>query len=78
MQKKDWTDEWDQTNQIPKLIRVAITTQNPSQPFDRGEQYVRIVAPACAAVQAPWQAAPPGGGQRPPGLGGGNNTKVGK
>jgi prepilin-type N-terminal cleavage/methylation domain-containing protein len=77
LQKKDWTDQWNETNQIPKLIRVAIITQNPGQPFDRGEQYVRIVAPACAAVQVPWQAGPPGGGQRPPGLvPPGGNTKV--
>ena len=68
-QKKDWTDEWTQTNQVPPLIRVSITTENPNRSFDRGEEYTRIVSPAAMAVQPAWQsanpAAPPPGGLPP-------------
>ena len=62
--KNDWKDEWTETNQLPKLIRIAITTENPKNPFAPGEEYTRIISPAAVAVQAAWQ----GGGQgRPPG-----------
>lgn len=64
--KKDWTDEWLLTNQVPRLIRVAITTDNPQNPFDRGEEHIQIVSPAAAAVQAGWQALPPIAPNQPP------------
>lgn len=64
LRKGDWKDEWTETNQLPKLIRIAITTQNPKDPFAQGEEYTRIISPAAVAVQAAWQG---GGGGRPPG-----------
>ena len=72
MQKKDWTDAWDQTNQMPKLVRFTLKTQSPNQSFgSEGEEFVRIVSPACMAVQPGWQSsAPPGvppGAPVPPG-----------
>jgi type II secretion system protein J len=75
VQKDDWTDEWTQTNQMPKLIRVTLTTENPNQPFDRGQEYTRIVAPAAVAVQPGWQARAPG--QVPGGPPPGNNPPPG-
>jgi len=67
LRKQDWIDEWDQTNQVPKLVRIVLTKQDPRRSFDRGEEHVLVVAPASAAVQAAWQgrgpAQPPG---RPP------------
>jgi prepilin-type N-terminal cleavage/methylation domain-containing protein len=66
--KKDWTDEWLLTNQVPKLIRVEITTENPRNPFDRGEEHVQIISPAAAAVQAAWQASAPGQAPAQPNL----------
>jgi prepilin-type N-terminal cleavage/methylation domain-containing protein len=73
-QQKDWVDEWIQTNQAPRLVRVVITTDNPKQPFDRGEEYIRIVSPAATIVSAGLQSgnppgAPPGGlpPRNPPG-----------
>lgn len=65
-QKNDWTDEWLQTNQMPKLIRVAITTENPKHPFDRGDEYTRIISPASVAVQPGWQAQGGGAPGAPP------------
>lgn len=74
LQKKDWTDEWLQTNQVPKLVRIVITKENPNGSFGGGEEYVQIIAPACAAVQGasqgrggvPPQPAPAPGLQLPP------------
>jgi prepilin-type N-terminal cleavage/methylation domain-containing protein len=56
MQKMDWTDEWLWTNQIPKLVQIVISTGNPKNPFGTGEEHVRVVSPAAAAVQPGWQA----------------------
>jgi prepilin-type N-terminal cleavage/methylation domain-containing protein len=56
LQKNDWTDEWLLTNQTPKLIRISITTQDPKNPFAKGEEYIRVISPAAAAVQPGWQA----------------------
>lgn len=61
--KADWADEWLSTNQIPRLIRISIVTENPKRPYDRGEEYTRIISPAAVAVQPGWQ----GGGGGPPG-----------
>lgn len=55
-QKQDWTDEWLQTNQLPKLISVVVTTDNPKSTHDRGESYMRIISPASVAVQPGWQS----------------------
>jgi hypothetical protein len=60
LKKQDWTDEWTETNQMPKLIRIALTTENPKRPHDQGEEYTQIIAPASAAVQAAWQGRPAG------------------
>jgi prepilin-type N-terminal cleavage/methylation domain-containing protein len=64
LQKRDWTDEWRQTNQVPKLIRIAITMEGQQNSYDRGEEYFQVIAPAAAAVQAAWQGRAPG---QPPG-----------
>jgi len=69
MQKEDWVDEWDQTNQVPRLIRVAISTENPRSSFDRGEEHELLIAPICNAVESAWQGRAPGQqGGRQPGL----------
>jgi general secretion pathway protein J len=68
-QKQDWIDEWNQTNQVPKLIRIVLTQEDPRSSIGHGEEHVLMIAPASAAVQAAWQGrgpAQPGGGR--PGL----------
>lgn len=65
--KGDWTDEWLSTNQIPRLIRVAVVTENPKRPNDRNEEYIRIISPAAVAVQPAWQGGGGAPGQPPPG-----------
>lgn len=71
MRRNDWTDEWTETNQTPKLIRFSLTTGNPARPFDRGEEYVRIISPAAVAVQPAWQGGSGAGAPPPGGAGGG-------
>jgi len=63
--KSDWKDEWTETNQLPKLIRIAITTENLKDPFAAGDEYTRIISPASVAVQPAWQGGRAGG--QPPG-----------
>jgi len=74
--KNDWKDEWTETNQLPKLIRVAITTENLKDAFAPGEEYTRIISPASIAVQGAWQARGPVGGPSG-GVGGGVGAGAG-
>ncbi|MFN3410195.1 MAG: prepilin-type N-terminal cleavage/methylation domain-containing protein [Limisphaerales bacterium] len=69
--KRDWVDEWAQTNQMPRIIRVSIITANPRSPGQEAEEFTRIVAPATVAVQPFWQGvggAPGTGRPGAPGL----------
>jgi hypothetical protein len=66
LRKQDWVDEWTETNQIPKLIRVSLITDNPRSANDRGEEFARIVGPATVAVQAVWQGGGGAPGAPPP------------
>jgi prepilin-type N-terminal cleavage/methylation domain-containing protein len=68
--KSDWADEWLATNQIPRLIRISIVTENPKRPYDRGEEYIRLISPAAVAVQPGWQGGGGAPGQPPGGPGG--------
>jgi hypothetical protein len=67
----DWTDDWKQTNQIPKLVLVSLkTAPNPSAP-GADEEISRIINIPAMAVQPVWQSprvlgqpgSPPPGGQ---------------
>ena len=72
-QKQDWKDEWEQTNSLPKKIRIVITTENPKNSFERGDEYTRIISPASMGVQPGWQGVGAGvgagGPAQPPGTG---------
>jgi hypothetical protein len=64
----DWLDEWDQTNQLPQMVKFTIQLGNgnpDSPPFD---EITRIVALPSVAVQPNWQA---------PGVAGGINGPLG-
>lgn len=66
--KKDWSDrDWEETgtNQIPKKIRIAITTQNLKNSFQGGDEYTLIIKPASVGVQPAWQGGGGGGGGAP-------------
>ena len=66
----DWVEEWTQTNQLPKLVRISLglgqTGRYSSKPQ---EEITRVVALPAVAVQPAWQMAGPGavaGGQFSP------------
>lgn len=63
----DWVEDWGQTNQLPKMIRVTMAMVPPSQrpgfPMPT-EVTSRIIALSSVAVPINWQKPNP---QRPPG-----------
>jgi prepilin-type N-terminal cleavage/methylation domain-containing protein len=66
----DWTDEWTQTNQIPKLVRVTLRLADNAQ-STKSQEVTRIISLPAIAVQPGWQM-PMGGpaprqGLNPPG-----------
>jgi len=65
-QLRDWVDDWDQTNQLPKLVKVALRFGTSSGMRTRDE-VTRIVALPSIAVPAVWQVPTPQG--RVPGSG---------
>lgn len=58
----DWTDEWTQTNQIPKLVMVTLKLSDSPYSKQVSEEITRIVSIPAIAVQPGWQMpmAPPG------------------
>ena len=65
----DWVDEWTQTNQLPKLVRISLglgqTGRYSSKPMD---EVTRTVALPAVAVQPAWQMAGPGAAPGQPGM----------
>ena len=69
--KNEWVDEWIQTNQIPKMIKITLgfVVKKPNQSYgatERRQEISRIVALPAMMVPVNYQR---GGGQ-PPGVGG--------
>jgi hypothetical protein len=60
----DWTDEWTQTNQLPKLVRVTLKLADNLQ-SSKAQEVTRIISLPAVAVQPGWQMPmlPPGSGQ---------------
>jgi hypothetical protein len=53
----EWTDEWTETNQLPKLVKVTLQTGPKTfEPRPRRE-VVRIVALPSVTVQPNWQSS---------------------
>ena len=59
----DWVDEWNQTNQLPKMVKVQLRMAPPnrSDASARSEEIMRIVALPSVAVPVAWQRPAPGG-----------------
>ncbi len=74
--RSDWVEEWTQTNQIPKLVRVTLElADNPHSTAAR-EPIVRVISLPSVMVQPGWQrpmmpgqTGPGGGGVTGPGGG---------
>ena len=60
----DWIDEWVQTNQLPKMVKITLQLGNVNHPQGQPqEEMTRVVALPSIMVQASWQIP----GQAPPG-----------
>jgi len=55
MRLNDWTDEWTQTNQIPKLVMVTLKLSDSPYSTQVQEEVTRIVSIPAMAVQPGWQ-----------------------
>jgi len=64
----DWTSEWDNTNQLPKKVRVTLTLGDKFSDRPQ-ESMVGTVALPAQPVQGVWQMpnGPIGPGPQPPG-----------
>jgi type II secretion system protein J len=62
----DWVDEWKETNQIPKLIKVTLTLADNSRSFNQTEQITRLISVPSEMVVAAWQWGRGGGAQPQP------------
>jgi len=51
----DWTDEWTQTNQIPKLVMLTLKLSDSPVSTQIHEEVTRIVSIPAMAVQPGWQ-----------------------
>jgi type II secretion system protein J len=51
----DWTDEWTQTNQIPKLVMVTLKLSDSPFSTQVHEEITRIISIPAMAVQPGWQ-----------------------
>jgi type II secretion system protein J len=53
--KNDWIDEWTQTNQIPKLVRVTLQLADSAESQTEREPIVRVISLPSVMVQPGWQ-----------------------
>ncbi len=53
--KNDWIDEWTQTNQIPKLVRVTLQLADNAESHTVREPIVRVISLPSIMVPPAWQ-----------------------
>ena len=51
----DWVDEWKQTNQLPKLVKITLKLADNAKSMTPREPITRIVSLPSVIVQAMWQ-----------------------
>ncbi|MEY2465926.1 MAG: hypothetical protein QOD03_447 [Verrucomicrobiota bacterium] len=53
----EWTDEWTETNQLPKMVKITLQTGPKTFESRPRREVVRIVALPSVTVQPNWQSA---------------------
>jgi general secretion pathway protein J len=53
----DWTDEWKDTNALPRLVMVTLKIGNNPHSSHVNEEITKIISVASSAVQPGWQPA---------------------
>jgi len=61
----DWVDEWKQTNQLPKCVRLTLKLEENSR-GQAMEEITRIISLPAVAVARGWQGQGPAGPGQPP------------
>ncbi|MGC8990600.1 MAG: hypothetical protein ACP5MD_10785, partial [Verrucomicrobiia bacterium] len=61
----EWTREWKQTNQLPRVVRFALAFGRPDRPDKPSQLTVRTVSIPSSAVPVDSQTMPGRGGQPP-------------
>jgi type II secretion system protein J len=51
----EWIDEWTQTNQLPKLLKITLQVGGATRDAKPQDELTRIVSLPSVAVQAGWQ-----------------------
>ena len=70
-QRNEWVQEWNQTNQLPKIVKVAIGLGQAGKSGQPQDLVIKTVAIPATAVQPEWQSSGPGGAIGRPGPGAG-------
>jgi type II secretion system protein J len=71
----DWVDEWKQTNQLPKCVKLTLKIGEGTR--EQQEQITRIISLPAVAVQPGWQSPmQPGGLPNQPGIGNPNQPGI--
>jgi len=69
MRTSDWIDDWTQTNQLPRLVKITLTFKKPMADgsyANQEEKIARVVALPANTVPAAWQRPTPQQRQNPP------------
>ena len=67
---QDWIDEWRQTNQLPKLIKITLSTQHlDSRSVQTVDEATRVIALTSSGVPPNFQTPTPGMAPGLPGIG---------
>jgi prepilin-type N-terminal cleavage/methylation domain-containing protein len=65
----DWVEDWKQTNQLPKLVRISLGMGQAGRYSSKPqEEIIRTVALPAVPVQPAWQMAGPGAAAGQPGI----------
>ncbi|HVV01380.1 MAG TPA: type II secretion system protein GspJ, partial [Verrucomicrobiae bacterium] len=73
-QQNDWTDQWDNTNSLPRLVMVTLRLGNNPGSSQAQEDITKIISIASVPVQPGWQPTMP----MAPGIPGGNPNGIGQ
>jgi type II secretion system protein J len=74
--EQDWTDEWLQTNSLPKVVKFTLKVVDKPHSFREPEEITRIIGILPTAVTPNYQV--PRGGRPGPGQGSGQGANQGQ
>ena len=67
--KAEWMEEWNQTNQMPLMVKVTLVFNGPKNSSQGLSETTRVIGLPSVMVQANWQTPGAGRGGARTGLG---------